>query len=51
MPNLLKTKKEREHAIFLAEDRFNYWMDIYPRSSLLNQSFEDLYAKHKKSLS
>ena len=33
-----------------AEDRFNFWMDIYPRSASLKGDFEELYKKHKESL-
>ena len=46
----IKDEKEREYAIFLAEDRFNYWMDIYPRSASLKNDFEELYNNHRVSL-
>ena len=46
----LKDEIDRNNAIASAEDRFNYWMDIYPRSASLKGDFEELYKKHRESL-
>lgn len=46
----IQDAEEKEQAISLAEDRFNYWMDIYPRSASLKDDFDDLYIKHRESL-
>lgn len=46
--DLLSDKTERDALIAQAEDRFNYWMDIYPRSASLNHSFDDLYEEHRR---
>lgn len=46
----IKDSEEKEQAILLAEDRFNYWMDIYPRSASLKGDFDDLFTKHRESL-
>ena len=46
----LKDEIDRNNAIASAEDRFNYWMDIYPRSASLKGDYEELYKKHRESL-
>lgn len=46
----IKDESERKIKIKDAEDRFNYWMDIYPRSASLKNKFEDIYNEHKKKL-
>mgnify|MGYP002521041412 FL=1 len=48
--DLLSDKTERDALIAQAEDRFNYWMDIYPRSASLNHSFDDLYEEHRRKI-
>lgn len=48
----IKNKLERDYAVEDAEDKFNYWMDIYPKSNCYNIDFDkswNLYRKNKNS--
>ena len=46
----IKDELDRMKMIKDAEDRFNYWMDIYPRSASLKHKFDDIYNENKKKL-
>lgn len=45
----IKNKKERDYAIEDAEDKFNYWMDIYPKSNCYNINFDSAWNYYRET--
>lgn len=45
----IKNKQERDYTIEDAEDKFNYWMDIYPKSDCYNISFDKSWHYYQKT--
>ena len=46
----IEDEQERQRAIEDAEDKFNWWMDTYPKSDCINRDFDkdlELYQKMK----
>ena len=44
----IKDKQARLYAIEDAKDKFNWWMDTYPRSDALNVNFDETLENYRK---
>lgn len=44
----ITNKQERLYAIEDAEDKFNWWMDTYPRSDAFNVNFDETLENYRK---
>lgn len=44
----INDRQERDYAIKDAEDKFNYWMDIYPKSNYFNLDFDKSWNYYRK---
>lgn len=45
----IKNKLERDYAVEDAEDKFNYWMDIYPKSNCYNINFDSAWNYYRET--
>lgn len=45
---LIKDESARQIAIENAEDKFNWWMDTYPKSDTLNINFDESLENYRK---
>lgn len=44
----ISDEEARRHAIEDAEDKFNWWMDTYPRSDAFNLNFDESIENYRK---